>query len=599
MRLPTLGLVVTGALNAARRFPFVLGAGLVAAWAAITLVDEAGDDTAVTRLLVSATLGFSLLFALTVLAERRARTALVRRAVVAGGVVVLAAFWIAWPRWSSPVQMLRYAQLSAAFHLMCAFFPYAGYAEPNGFWQYNKALFLRFLTAALYSGVLFGGLAIALLALDKLLGVHVPSQGYARLWIVIAFVFNTWFFVGGVPAEFSSLELRSDYPAGLRIFTQYVLVPIVALYLLILTVYLGKVLITRQWPNGWIGYLVSSVAGVGILSWLLVHPLEERAEYAWVQTFTRGFYIAIMPAIVMLWLAIWKRVQQYGITERRYFLIVLSLWLAGIAVYYTLARSRSIKVIPATLCVLALVTFAGPWGAYAVSRTSQVSRLGAVLARNDLLAGGALRRAARDVPLADRREISGALRYLLETHGASAIGVWLSDSLKHTLAISRSAFTWRSGESGARAIMTSLNLEYVPKREAPSGDHFTYSARPAAEAQSIRGYAYALPLSIGNLRDSLRVRGGTYVRLGSDSMSLRVTRDGVELLDIPLRALVDSAAAFKLRSPNLQMPAAALCVERHGARAGALVCFKQLGGVGRKDVARLTWFDGELFVRLP
>jgi hypothetical protein len=82
-------------------------------------------------------------------------------------------------------------------------------------------------------------------------------------------------------------------------------------------------------------------------------------------------------------------------------------------------------------------------------------------------------------------------------------------------------------------------------------------------------------------------------------MSLRVTRDGVELLDMPLRALVDSAAAFGLRSPNRQMPAAALCVERHGAGAGALVCFKQLGGVRRKGVARLTWFDGELFLRLP
>jgi hypothetical protein len=42
-----------------------------------------------------------------------------------------------------------------------------------------------------------------------------------------------------------------------------------------------------------------------------------------------------------------------------------------------------------------------------------------------------------------------------------------------------------------------------------------------------------------------------------------------------------------------------LCVERHGAGAGALVCFKQLGGVRRKGVARLTWFDGELFLRLP
>ena len=47
------------------------------------------------------------------------------------------------------------------------------------------------------------------------------------------------------------------------------------------------------------------------------------AEHRWVRTYTRGFYVALLPAIVMLWLAIGKRVAQYGITERRYFLIVL------------------------------------------------------------------------------------------------------------------------------------------------------------------------------------------------------------------------------------------------------------------------------------
>jgi hypothetical protein len=599
MRLPSIGFVVTGALNAARRFPLVLCAALVAAWAAITLVNKTGEETAVTRVLAAATLGFPFLFALTVLAERVARTVVVRWAIPIAGVVVLTAFWAAWPGWSSPVQVLRYAQLSVAFHLMVAFFPYAGYREPNGFWQYNKGLFLRFDIAALYSAVLFAGLAIALLALDKLFGVRVPGEGYARLWILIAFVFNTWFFVGGVPRDFSLLEARDDYPTGLRIFTQYVLVPIVALYLLILTIYLGKVLITRQWPNGWIGYLVSSVAAVGILSWLLVHPLEERAEHAWVKTFTRGFYIAIMPAIVMLWLAIWKRVEQYGITERRYFLIVLSIWLAGIAVYYTVARSRSIKVIPATLCALALVTFSGPWGAYAVSRISQRNRLAALLERHDLLAGGVLRPATGEVPLADRREISGGFRYLLETHGASALAPWLSDSLKQTLGLSRSTSNRRGSEFGARVIMTSLNLDYVSTWEGGPGEYFNYSARPVTEAQSIEGYGYALRLSSGNARDSLKVTGGTFLRLARDSSGLQVTRDGEVLLDVPLQPLVDSAAAFARRNPNRQMPAEALCVERHAAGAGALVCLKQLGGMRRQGVVKLTWFEGEAFLRLP
>ncbi len=58
MRLPTIGVVVTAGLNAARRFPFVLGTALVAAYAAIALVDGSGDSSEYNRLLVAATTAF-------------------------------------------------------------------------------------------------------------------------------------------------------------------------------------------------------------------------------------------------------------------------------------------------------------------------------------------------------------------------------------------------------------------------------------------------------------------------------------------------------------------------------------------------------------
>ena len=356
-----------------------------------------------------------------------------------------------------------------------AFLPYLGFAEPNGFWQYNKALFLRFLTAALYSAVLYLGLAVALLALDKLLGVKIPDGSYARLWFAIVFMFNTWFFLSGVPDEFVALDTRTDYPPGLRILTQYVLIPIVTIYLLILTLELAKVLLTRAWPNGWIGYLVSSAAGLGMLSWLLVYPLETRESYAWVKTFTRGFYIALMPAIVMLWMALWKRVGEYGITEPRYFLIAFSVWLAGIAVYYTTSRSRSIKIIPASLCALALLTFAGPWGAYAVSRGSQVNRLQALLTRNELLQGGHLHPATHVVSVADEREIGNGFRYLLETHGRDPVASWFTDSIMaaiHGDSVVATRQGMVGGDAEAHAIMAKLNLDFVERGAYPANDEF-------------------------------------------------------------------------------------------------------------------------------
>src|SRR5439155_11429529 len=156
-----------------RRFPLVLAAGVITAIAGILLVDSHGEEAPLVRLLAAASLGLPLNFGLAVLAERRARTPATYWLIAASGIVILLAFWYAWPRWTETMQAIRYVQLSAAAHLFVAVAPFTGFrgGEPNAFWQYNRILFLRFLTAALYAAVLWIGLSGALLALDQLLGV--------------------------------------------------------------------------------------------------------------------------------------------------------------------------------------------------------------------------------------------------------------------------------------------------------------------------------------------------------------------------------------------------------------------------------------------
>jgi hypothetical protein len=83
----------------------------------------------------------------------------------------------------------------------------------------------------------------------------------------------------------------------------------------------------------------------------------------------------MLPAIAMLLAAIGKRVFQYGITEDRYFIAVLSLWLTAIAITFIARRNADIRWIPITLSLLAFATAFGPWGAYTVSRDSQLGHL--------------------------------------------------------------------------------------------------------------------------------------------------------------------------------------------------------------------------------
>src|SRR5512143_124514 len=585
LRLPTLGAAVSAAERTARRFPLVLVSAALAATAGIFIVNASNEEAPFVRLLATATLGLPLLFALTLTAERRfaAGDAARRWGLLGAGVAVLALFWALWPRWPEPVQVARYVQASVAFHLLAAFLPFAGYEEPNGFWQYNKALFLRFLVAGIYSAVLYAGLALALAALDRLFGVDIQNEAYGRLWMIMAFVVSTWLFLGGVPDDLAALEHRSDVPAGLRIFTQYILVPIIAVYLVMLTAYLGKVLIDRQWPSGWIGYLVSSVATVGILAWLLVRPLEGMTEHRWVRTYTRGFYVALLPAIVMLWLAIGKRVAQYGVTERRYFLIVLSLWWAGIAVYYTLGRSRNIKVIPASLCLLAVLTFAGPWGAYQVSLFSQRHRLDQLLARYGLrvVATGAT---AREVPFADRKEIAAPVRYLVERHDRKGIATRFGGPASRASS---------AVETRVRTIMASLGVAYVSPWEREEGEEsHSFRAQWTTAPTPIDGYQYAIHLGHFEPKDTLRLDAAS-VSFAQARNALRVERGGLAALEIPLQPVIERATAYRrTRGRYDEVPIGLLRGETSGPGGAALLYLTMLNASHGDSGWTVTAIDG-------
>ncbi|HET9513297.1 MAG TPA: hypothetical protein VFO95_05150, partial [Gemmatimonadales bacterium] len=185
MRFASLALLVERAAAVARRFPFSLIAGAVAATSAIIAVDGVGQDRW-GRLAFVASLGLPTTIALRLLAERRKWSTSLQRFAPGLGLIVLAGFYAAWPGPEPKHETIRYLQLSAAVHLAVAFLPLAGARGSLGFWQYNRRLFLGFLRAVVFSGVLFVGIAVALASVDQLFGVDIEEETYARIWFVMA-----------------------------------------------------------------------------------------------------------------------------------------------------------------------------------------------------------------------------------------------------------------------------------------------------------------------------------------------------------------------------------------------------------------------------
>ena len=406
MQFPSLYHLAAEAGRAVRRFPLPLlcaGALCIAGCEAVKYTaGDAQQPGWVFPLGSASALGLLLTLVLALMAERYRWPQWGQWVAQAGALALLAGWYALAPAHSGLVWGQRLAVLLLGLHLAVAVAPYLGElrrgADTPGFWRYNETLLLRLLTGGLYAGVLFAGCALALVAVRELFGWYFESDIFGRLFVVLTTLFNTWFFLAGVPRDFAALEQDAPYPKGLKVFTQFVLLPLVVLYLLILYAYLLRIVVQWELPEGWVSLLILALAVAGIFALLLIHPLRHNPENTWVRTFARWFYRALFPLLGLLAVAIGTRIRAYGITEERYFVLLLAAWLLGMAGYFLWRRGQGIIWIPATLAVLAFASAAGPWGAFAVAERSQLGQLRALAAQYNLLRNGHFDGAAARVP---------------------------------------------------------------------------------------------------------------------------------------------------------------------------------------------------------
>jgi len=578
MRFPSIVTLANRSGEVLLRFPWTMAAGIVAAVAAIIAIDDSGNAEWLKVSMVAA-LGLPLTVGLTLLAEERGWSAARHAAVNAAGVVLLVVFYLVWPGSDRKYEAIRYFQLSAGLHLMVAFLPFIRQRETGAFWQYNRRLFLGILRAAVFSFVLFIGLAIALGALDKLFGVDVPEEFYARLWLIVGFVVNTAIFLAVVPRGLRGLASDTDYPRVLKVFAQYILTPLVFIYLLILLAYLVKIVIGGEWPSGWIGYLVTSVAIAGLLGFLLVHPLRDDAGEAWIRTYTRWLFIGLIPAAIVLLVAFWKRVLPYGLTELRLLGILLGIWLLVIAVSYTVRQRAGIRWIPVTLAILLLVTLYGPLSVTRLSVSSQATRLKELVA--------APREGRRN-----EREASAALRFLLDHAARREIAAAIPGELPQV--------NWDSvahrrygHDSTASRILSVAGMRYVPEYSYGRDGYLHLSARKGT-ATPISGYDWMLRVSAHNTApiiagtDSVRIRYDTVANVARAAV-------GNESLVFDLRPLVRLLVADStIRSDDL--PAERLRFHAATRTRRGVLALESLFGSRTGDSVRIRGWEGMLFV---
>lgn len=406
----------------------------------------------------------------------------------------------------------RYLAVTIALYLAFLFVPY--FFNRPGFELYVIKVITRFLVTAIYSAVLFAGLAITLLTIDLLLGIDVSFTFYSNVWLVVAGIFAPCFFLAGLPAAGEDMEAVT-YPSLLKILLLYIVMPIILTYTSILYIYFLKTLVTFAWPEGTVSHLVLwfSVFSAGVI--FLIYPMVRDNRF--VKFFASWFPKLVLPAILVMFMAIAVRINAYGVTENRYFVVALGLWVFGIMLYFSLTKHFRNIILPVSLALVALLTVVGPWSAYSISRSSQNARFEALASEYNMIAGDTLKSPNREISGPDKRAIVSILEYFDQSHSLSDVRLLPQDfqfqDMERIFGFSREDIWGQPGR-----------LEY-------------FQLYTLAGPLDVRGYDYFL--NSANLLRETVILDDLTVSYSTDELRLTVTRGNQEIYAKDLKAFAE------------------------------------------------------------
>lgn len=370
--------------NGIKRFPEAIG--FAAATVGLLIVinhRQAPEETIklLTRMAMVLALGFPITLSLRVFWEhhikQRGKFVITIFPLTLAALIIYLSFAL---KELSPIAVSRYLAYSLACYLAFLFIPYL--TNHKDFELYVLDLFTKFCATYLYAATLYLGLLAILFTIDQLFGVQINDKLYLDFWLIIAGLLAPIYFLAEIPKHSRTYE-PEHYPNVLKVLFVYILIPLFSVYTIILYAYFAKIISTQTWPIGLVGHLVLWYAAFSAVVIFCLYPIRKQNWLA--EKFLTLFPWLILPLIGMMFVAMGKRIEAYGITENRYYVLIAGLWVTGWMLYYCFGKHPRNVLLPFSLAIIAVLAVTGPWSSFTVAKNSQRQRLLTLLDKYELL----------------------------------------------------------------------------------------------------------------------------------------------------------------------------------------------------------------------
>ena len=268
-------------------------------------------------------------------------------------------------------------------------------------------VFPRLVSSSVFAsaicGVLSGGLSTCLAAFQSL--IFSFDDFYKVYEIVLLFIWIVCYI-----NVFLSFIPKKDVPVPqskiFRIFALFAGLPIYILLIAILLVYLAKIVITWNMPVGEINWFASFASLFFIFFLLSVRQYSEKIA----KLFSKYGGYFLLPVLVMQAIAVFERINAYGLTTPRTVSLVLIVISVLFIIGSIIAPKHLNKIALVSGIIVLLVTIT-PLNVIDMPVKSQTKILENVLVKNDMIKNGKVV-PNENVSEEDTKIISSAYYYL-------------------------------------------------------------------------------------------------------------------------------------------------------------------------------------------
>lgn len=257
------------------------------------------------------------------------------------------------------------------------------------------AVFKTLFHSAFYSVIIYAGCSLIILAVDTLI-TDVSYKAYPYTANVVFVLFTPLYFLSLIPvypgkkdkdgdndknsAQDELINKAAFCPRFLEILISYIIIPLTAVFTVILLLYIVLNIRGEFWTNNLLEPMLVSYA----IAVILIYILASRMENKFAVLFRRIFPKVLVPIVLFQITASILNTGDTGVTHTRYFVILFGIFAVFAGIIMSLLPVRKNGIIAAMLIVFCAVSIIPPIDAFTVSRISQEKMLKSVLIQNEM-----------------------------------------------------------------------------------------------------------------------------------------------------------------------------------------------------------------------